>query len=322
MKTNPIALALSALSIYAFHDALIKYLGQYYSVIQIVFFAALFTFPLFSIWLLGVNKLTTLKPTHPWALCFRSLAMVTNILTAFYAFQVLPLAQAYALLFTAPLIVTALSGPFLKEKVDVVSWAAVCFGFVGVLVVLQPSVQPFELGHFAALTAALVSALNSVMVRKIGASERSIVLMFYPMMATLLVMSFLIPFVYQPMPIAHMGIAAAIAAMSLGAGILTIYSYRRGKAIVIAPMQYSQILWGALFGFVFFNEAPSLTTLVGATIIILSGLVIIKREKRQSIIQTKMVNHSQELAQMQPVLEQSSDISIDIKSNKLRFKDN
>ena len=298
MKTNPIALALSALSIYAFHDALIKYLGQYYSVIQIVFFAALFTFPLFSIWLLSVNKLTTLKPTHPWALCFRSLAMVINILTAFYAFQVLPLAQAYALLFTAPLIVTALSGPFLKEKVDVVSWAAVCFGFVGVLVVLQPSVQPLELGHFAALTAALVSALNSVLVRKIGASERSIVLMFYPMMATLLVMSFLIPFVYQPMPIAHMGIAAAIAAMSLSAGILTIQSYRRGKAVVIAPMQYSQILWGALFGLVFFSETPRLTTMAGAAIIILSGVVVATRDRAVPVVQANVASQSPELVQM------------------------
>jgi S-adenosylmethionine uptake transporter len=248
--------------------------------------------------------------------------MVINILAAFYAFQTLPMAQAYALFFTAPLIITALSGPLLGEKVDFISWLAVCSGFVGVLVVVQPSVQPLQLGHLAALTAALVSALNAILLRKIGERERPVILMLYPMMATLFVMSFLLPSVYEPIPIEHMGIAAAIAAMSLGAGILTIYSYRRGKAIVIAPMQYSQILWGALFGFVFFNEAPRLTTLVGATIIILSGLVIIKREKRQSIIQTKMVNHSQELAQMQPVLEQSSDISIDIKSNKLRFKDN
>jgi S-adenosylmethionine uptake transporter len=234
--------------------------------------------------------------------------MVINILAAFYAFQTLPMAQAYALFFTAPLIITALSGPLLGEKVDFISWLAVCSGFVGVLMVVRPSVQPLQLGHLAALTAALVSALNAILLRKIGERERPVILMLYPMMATLFVMSFLLPSVYEPIPIEHMGIAAAIAAMSLGAGILTIYSYRRGKAIVIAPMQYSQILWGALFGFVFFNEAPSLTTLVGATIIILSGLVIIKREKRQSIIQTKMVNHSQELAQMQPVLEQSSDI--------------
>jgi S-adenosylmethionine uptake transporter len=112
------------------------------------------------------------------------------------------------------------------------------------------------------------------------------------------VMSLLIPFVYQPMPIAHMGIAAAIAAMSLSAGILTIQSYRRGKAVVIAPMQYSQILWGALFGVVFFNETPRLTTMAGAAIIIFSGVVIATRDRAVSVVQANVASQSPELIQM------------------------
>ncbi len=129
MPQQAVPIALIALAIYSVHDALIKHLGQTYSVIQIVFFASLFTFPLFSIWLVGSRQLQSLKPANPWAVGFRSVAMAINILAAFYAFQVLPMGQAYALLFTAPLIVTALSGPILRERVDGASWVAVALGF-------------------------------------------------------------------------------------------------------------------------------------------------------------------------------------------------
>jgi drug/metabolite transporter (DMT)-like permease len=206
-------------------------------VIQIVFFASLFTFPLFSIWLVGSRQLQSLKPANPWAVGFRSVAMAINILAAFYAFQVLPMGQAYALLFTAPLIVTALSGPILRERVDGASWVAVALGFVGVIVVLQPKAQGISLGHIAALTAALVSAMNSVLVRKLGTSERSVVLLLYPMMTTLLAMALLLPMVYRPMALGDLGITAAIAVMSITAGVLTIQAYRRGRAAIIAPMQ-------------------------------------------------------------------------------------
>lgn len=298
MPQQAVPIALIALAIYSVHDALIKHLGQTYSVIQIVFFASLFTFPLFSIWLVGSRQLQSLKPANPWAVGFRSVAMAINILAAFYAFQVLPMGQAYALLFTAPLIVTALSGPILRERVDGASWVAVALGFVGVIVVLQPKAQGISLGHIAALTAALVSAMNSVLVRKLGTSERSVVLLLYPMMTTLLAMALLLPMVYRPMALGDLGITAAIAVMSITAGVLTIQAYRRGRAAIIAPMQYSQMIWGVIFGYAFFSESPAGHTLVGAAIIILSGVFIVSRDQSPPIAQETVTHHATQIARL------------------------
>ncbi len=298
MPLHAVPIALIALAIYSIHDALIKYLGQTYSVVQIIFFASLFTFPVFSIWLVGSRQLQSLKPANPWAVGFRSVAMALNVLTAFYAFQTLPMGQAYALLFTAPLVVTALSGPFLKERVDLASWVAVALGFVGVIVVLQPKAQGITLGHLAALTASVVSAMNSVLVRKIGSTERSVVLLLYPMMTTLLVMALLLPTVYRPMALGHLGITAAIAVMSVTAGVLTIQAYRRGRAVIIAPMQYSQMIWGVLLGYFFFSESPALHTLVGATIIIVSGIYIVSRDQSPPVAQETVTHHATQIARL------------------------
>lgn len=282
-------LALAAFGIFATHDVVVKFLGGVYETFQIVFFSVLLAFPLVMLMLMQDETRDTLIPRHPWWTALRTVAAVITGVSAFYAFSVLPLAEVYAILFAAPLLITLLAIPVLGERVGLHRGAAVIVGLAGVLVVLRPGAEPLSFGHAAALTAAVGGALASIIVRKIGKDERSAVLLLYPMMANFLVMGSLLPFVYKPMPIEHFGLVALMAALAFVAARCLIAAYRSGDAAVVAPMQYSQILWAAVYGFFFFGETPDLMTWVGAGIIIASGLYIVIRESVVGISENRPV---------------------------------
>lgn len=281
--TPGMGLAFAGFAVFATHDALIKALGESYSVFQIIFFATLFSFVPLTVTVLTDRKIDTFRPNNPGLVLLRSALMVTSMATAFYAFATLPLTEVYSLLFTFPLLVTALSVPLLGEKVRVQRWAAVAVGLVGVLIVLRPGMTALSLGHFAALTAATASALATILVRKIGNSERSAVLILYPMLVGVLIMGALQPLVYSPPSLTHLSMMALVGLLSVCAQHLIIQAYRAAPAAVVAPIQYSQILWATTFGMVFFGETPDGWVAVGAGIIIASGMFVVWRESRANV---------------------------------------
>lgn len=270
--------ALLGFAAFSTHDVIIKQLGADYAPFQILFFSVLLSFPFATLMLMSDKSEGTLRPVNPRWVLARTLAGVVAGSSAFYAFSVLPLAQVYAFIFAAPLLITVLSIPILGEKVGVHRWAAVVIGLIGVLVVLRPGAEPLTLGHIAGLLAAAGSAVVSVVTRKIGRAERSAVLMLYPMMANVILMACLLPFVYQPMPVEHLGLLAVMSILGFSAGLCIIAAYRHADAAIVAPMQYSQILWGAGFGLLFFNETPDQATGLGAAVIIFAGLYVVVRE--------------------------------------------
>ncbi len=156
--------------------------------------------------------------------------------------------------FATPLLITLLAIPVLGEKVGIRRGLAVVVGLLGVLIVLRPGQADLQLGHIAGVTAAVFASLASVIVRKIGQEERSVVLVLYPMVANFLVLGLALPFVYRPMPIEHLGMLGIIAAFGFVATLLVIAAYRSAEAVIVAPMQYSQIIWAAIYGAIFFDE--------------------------------------------------------------------
>ena len=274
------SLALLAFAVFATHDVVVKWLGAAISPVQIVFFATLFGFPIVTLMLIRDPTSGHLRPVHPWWTALRTLATTITGAAAFHAFAVLPLAQTYAILFAAPLLITVLAIPVLGERVGYRRGFAVVVGLAGVLVVLRPGQAELSLGHLAGLTAAVGGATASVIVRKIGQAERAVVLLLYPMLANILAMGLVLPWVYRPMEAAQLGGLALVAFLGLLATLLLIVAYRAGEAVVVAPMQYSQIIWAAIFGLLLFGERPDATTAVGAAIIIASGLYIVFREGR------------------------------------------
>lgn len=271
-------IALAAFGIYATHDVVIKYLGASYSVFQIVFFSVLFGFPVTMLLLMGEPKPETLRPKYPFWTALRSIAVVFTGATAFYAFSTLPLTQTYAIIFAMPVLITLLAIPVLGERIGIRRASAVVVGLVGVLIVLRPGAADLNLGHLSALAAAFGGALVSVILRKIGSEERSVTLMLYPMMANFIVMGALLPFVYEPMPLLDMALMGLVAILALLAMWLVILAYRMADAVIVAPMQYSQILWAVFFGTMFFGEGVDQATVIGAAVIIASGVYIVLRE--------------------------------------------
>ena len=272
--------ALAAFAIFSTHDVIIKVLGGTYSPVQVVFFSVLLSFPLATVMLMRDTTADTLIPRHPWWLALRTLAAVVTGVSAFYAFSVLPLAQTYAIIFASPLIITVLAIPVLGETVRLRRWIAVLVGLCGVLVVLRPGAEPLTLGHLAALAAAIGGSVAAIVVRKIGADERPVVMLLYPMVVNFVVMAALLPLVYVPMPVEHLGMLGVVALFAWTASRMIIIAYQSGEAAIIAPMQYSQIIWATLYGFLFFDELIDAPTAVGAGIIIASGLYIVLRESR------------------------------------------
>ncbi|MFV0491856.1 MAG: DMT family transporter [Pseudorhodobacter sp.] len=272
-------LALVAFAIYSSHDVVVKTLGGFYSPVQIIFFSVLFSFPLVMFLLIRDPVDGNLRPRHPWWTLLRTASTVLTALSAFYAFSVLPMAQTYAILFATPLFITLLAIPILGEKIGIRRGLAIVVGLLGVLIVLRPGGgEDLTLGHAAALLSAGCSSLSSVIVRRIGKEERSVVLLLYPMLANFILLGAALPLVYEPMPIEHLGMIAVIAVCGFIGLLLVIGAYRAAEAAIVAPMQYSQMIWAAIYGYLIFGESLDRMTLIGAGVIIASGVYIVLRE--------------------------------------------
>ena len=285
-------LALMAFGLYATHDVLIRILGETYHVFQIVFYMSLLGFPMLMLLQVRNPAPVSLKAHNPGLMVLRTAAVMVSGGAAFYAFTVLPLAQVYSVLFATPLLITLLAIPFLGERVGLHRGLAVVVGLVGVLVVLRPGGGEFSIGHLAALLAAMSAAVNSVVVRKIGRQESNLVMLIYPLLANVLVMGAAMIPVYVPMTLADLGVVCVIALLALVAMNLSIAAYRLADAALVAPMQYSQILWATFYGALLFNEMPSLFTAAGSVLIIGSGLYILFRESRRNVSATTPVLRS------------------------------
>jgi S-adenosylmethionine uptake transporter len=276
-------MALVAFAVFSSHDALIKVLGADYSIFQIIFFSGLFAFVPMTVMMTADRTMDNFRPHHPWQVGIRTLTSLISMSCAFYAFTTLPLTEAYALLFAAPLLITVLSIPMLGETVRLRRWIAVVVGMIGVLVVLRPGYSELSLGHLAALVSACATAVTSIIVRRIGSEERSAVLILYPVLANLFVMACILPFVYKPIEIADLGLMASVGFLVIAAQLAIIAAYRGAPAVFVAPFQYSQILWATLYSYVLFNDTPDKWVGAGAAIIIGSGLFVVWRESRENV---------------------------------------
>lgn len=278
--------SLSGFGIFALHDALIKSLTGY-ATAQILFFAVLFSYVPFSFVLATDRRERTLRPVRMGWVILRAGCMVGAGLFAFFAFQTLPLAQAYALLFAMPILVTVLAVPILGERIRLARGLAIVIGLCGIIVVLRPGAAPFGLGHLAALAATLCSAFSGVITRKIAATEHSATLILYPLLAKVLVSGALLAFFYQPMPLLDLGKMAAIGILAIAGQYLIIRAYRIAPAALVAPFQYSQMLWAILYGYIWFGEIPDRYVALGSVIIIAAGLLIVWRESTSGVSQNR-----------------------------------
>lgn len=268
---------LAAMALYCLYDVTIKFLGPDYSPLQILFCAGLVFVPL----ILVQTKVTaagSLWPRLPLWTGVRVVVALVNGIVGAYAFSVLPLAQCYAVFFLMPLMIAGLAVPMLGEPMDPGLGLAIVIGFGGVLIALQPGGETeLGLGHLAAFAAATLGAVNYVILRKTSGIESPGVLLLYPAVAQLIAVGLAMPALWIPMSPEHWLLTGLMGLEVFFGGLLIIAAYRTAPAIIVAPMQYSQILWAAILGWFVFGERMTLPMIAGIAIIICAGLFLLGR---------------------------------------------
>jgi drug/metabolite transporter (DMT)-like permease len=196
----------------------------------------------------------------------------------FYGLMYMPLVNALTLAFTAPLIVTALSVPILGEHVGWKRWAAVVVGFVGVLIILRPGSGLINFASFAVLGAAISYAGLAITARKLAGTESSFALSVYVIAGPLLISSFSASDNWIPPDAGDWMLFLLAGVFSACAWIGIVGGYRRAAPVVLAPFEYTALIGAAIAGYIIWDEIPDRWVIVGALVIIGSGLFIVFRE--------------------------------------------
>ena len=274
---------IAAMGLYCLYDVTIKLLGSDYNPLQILFCAGLVFVPLILVQTFWSGR-ANLRPVMPGLTALRVVVSLVNSVVGAYAFAVLPLAECYAVFFLMPLMIALLAVPVLGEPMDPARGFAIAIGFGGVIVALQPGGDTqLGLGHLAAFTAAALGAVNYVILRKTSGVETPGVLLLYPAISQLIAIGIMVPGIWLPMPMPHWALTTLMGIELFAGGTLIILAYRTAAAIVVAPMQYSQIIWAAVLGAVLFDERMTLTMIFGIAIIILAGLFILFFQPRAAV---------------------------------------
>lgn len=267
--TRAILLAAGAFAVFSLTDALAKWLSRDLPVAQVGLMVTAI-----ALGLVLVAARGGLRPRQPRLALLRGALLAADTLLIFYAFSRLDLTEAYALAFTAPLLVALVSTVFLQERLRQRGWLGVGLGFLGVLVVLQPQTQQLNAGHLAALASALAFALSIVVLRRVDAEEKDGAILFVVLLMIALTAAVLTGGDLMPLDAAQaavVGLAGVL--MALGHWLL-IRAGRLGAASLVAPMQYSQLIWAALWGAALFGSPLGPALLAGAGLIILSGWLV------------------------------------------------
>lgn len=272
-----IAWMLLTMSLFVSMDALAKWLMQSYPVPQVIWARYVFHFLLLAVFL-NLRLPRLLRSANPRLQVGRALLLVVTTTLFFFAISQVELATASALMYVAPLIVTLLSIPLLGERVGPRRLASVAVGLLGALVILRPGAEVFELAALLPLAAACTYAVYQITTRMLSAVDPPLTTLLYTALIGALLASALVPFFWQaPEPLAW---AVMVATGGLGAlsQYCLIKAFQAAPASTVTPFTYSSILWATLYGWLLFGELPDLWTLVGAGIVVVSGLYILHRE--------------------------------------------
>ena len=273
---------LLAVAVFSLMDASLKVLSPHYAPMEVTAIRAWSSLPLIALWVLadgGVGQLLRVR----WPLHLLRGALSIVMLGAFtFALRTLPLAEAYAVFFVAPLMITALAALVLREQVDWRGWMAIAAGFGGMLIVLRPTgAGVLTLAGLCMLLASAGYAVSAIAVRVLGRSDSTQALVFWLLAMTGVFATAIGWRDWTPIRpedwrvIGVLGVTGA-----LGQYALT-DAFKRAAASRIAPLEYTALLWGIVLDRVFWNTVPDAITLAGAGVIVASGLYLLQRERRR-----------------------------------------
>ena len=277
---SAVLLMLAAVLMFALMDAGLKLLSAHYPPLQVAALRGLSSLPLVAVWVLATVPARSLLRVH-WPLhLLRGVLGVAMMAGFVYGLRTMPLSTAYAITFVAPLLVTAMAGPLLKEKVGVARWTAIGIGLVGVLVILRPTGEGMLTGGgLAILVAAICYALGAITVRTLAQRDSTQAMVFWFVVLLSLGAWLLALPAWKPLQSSHLWIIAGVGVSGSLAQVALTEAFRRGEASLIAPLEYTALLWGVLLDVALWSVLPDGVTWIGAGIIVASGLYLLRREK-------------------------------------------
>lgn len=261
-------------------DTCAKLLVAVYPTIQVVwgryFFQVVILCIVLAPRLTGLIKTQSLKFQ-----LLRSVFLLGATLCFFRALNTLQVAEASAIMFTAPLVVTALAPVVLKERVGLRRWLSVLVGFGGALVIIRPGIGVMDTGAFWALAGALCYGSYQISTRALSSQDPVLTTLFYSALLGAAILSAVVPFEFVMPDMSGWLLMLATGAFGTLGHFAMIQAFTRAEAAKVAPFTYSNLIWASIIGFAVFGTLPDLWTYVGAGIIVLSGLYISHRERKR-----------------------------------------
>lgn len=264
-------------------DIFVKYSSQFYSVYEISFYLRLFGGSILiianTIRSISSRTLAPFRMNVPISHLIRALMLIPMSLLFTKGFSVLPLSNAYSLVYTLPLITALLGGIFLKEHISLLTWGAIVVGFIGVLIILRPGLTVVPQGYIFILLAVVIEAPMFLLIRLFHKDEHPFTTLFYPVIFTIVILGVLIIVLDQSFEIlrlSHVFMFMGMGIASCSAQGFIAYSLKTTDAHITLSMQYTQMIWGILAGWLLFKDIvfdPFL--MVGTIIIIFAGYTVI-----------------------------------------------
>jgi drug/metabolite transporter (DMT)-like permease len=276
--------------LFAVMSALIRFLGARYPIGEVVFYRSAFAIvPVMAVYAWRGELAAVVRTERPLGQAGRGAISIVGMFCNFGALARLPLVESNAISFTSPLFAVALAALVLHEHVRIYRWSAVIIGFIGVLVVLAPHLSGDELtvamasatslaGIAYGVAGSLANAGTVIQTRRLTESESTSSIVFYFSLSCALAGLITWPFGWIDPTGTEFAALAAIGFLGGTAHIFLTESYRYASASVVAPFDYTSMIWALVLGYAMFGETPTAVIVAGSTIIAASGLFVIWRE--------------------------------------------
>ena len=256
------------------NDAATKYLAESYPMGQVLGLRQSVALLVIFAYVWWSGSWEKLRINHRSGQAWRAAVHCGSAVLIIWALTLLPIATVTAIVFSSPLVVLIFSMRFLGEGVSWQRWIAVVIGFTGVLVIVRPGGVSFEWALLVAVTAAFVSGFRDLLTRRLSRTDTSISMLFWASALLIALTLLTIPFGWQPLTLSGSFWFIVNGVLNAGAHFLMIEALRLGDAALVSPFRYTAILWAIITGFIVWNQLPDTFTVVGAAMLIISGILI------------------------------------------------
>lgn len=262
-------------------DLALKQMVEHYPSMQVVFLRCVLSAPFLGFWMIVRNR-KGFRVKYPAYHLLRAMIGLIMLYAISECFRELQLADAYAIFFAAPLLITLLSGPVLGEKAGPFRLSAALVGFVGVLIVVQPGMhsQLISYGAIMGLVAVVAYSFMALLLRRLGPHDGTVAIAFWFVALVGLGAGLLSIVNWRPIQWQHWPWMVLLGVCGTFGQLFLTAAFKRASVAVIAPLDYTHMIWAVLYGFLFWGHLPGVSTWIGTAVIVSSGLYIIFREQR------------------------------------------